>query len=143
MCLFFKLAKFELKEKYVIEFNEAALTMAQQGGFKGISAEEARIRSSVVLANTWRAAPVDNALRSQFWSFEILMGSMCLHGAPTSDLCEQCSHFRDPQFADEALADTYSDQGCRVINQGTAPGAGGDFNSEPKSSVHGLCKCLC
>ena len=41
-ALFFKVAKFELKEKYVIEFNEAAMTMAQQGTFKGITAEEAK-----------------------------------------------------------------------------------------------------
>ena len=38
----FSLLPPELKEKYVIEFNEAAMTMAQQGTFKGITAEEAK-----------------------------------------------------------------------------------------------------
>ena len=143
-ALFFKLSKFELKEKYVIEFNEAALTMAQQGGFKGISAEEAK---NPQLRGASKTHGVQRLLKDNVAQIAVLelrdpYGQYAAFMEHPPRICVSNVHiFWDPQFADVKLWQTHiliKELQKFTQARGLPLVLGGDFNSEPKSSVHDL-----
>ena len=142
-ALFFKVAKFELKEKYVIEFNEAAMTMAQQGTFTGISAEEAKNPSSRGNSKTHGVSRLlkDNVAQIAVLELRDPYGQYSYLEHPPRICVSNVHIFWDPSFADVKLWQTHiliKELQKFTQARGLPLVLGGDFNSEPKSSVHDL-----
>jgi CCR4-NOT transcription complex subunit 6 len=143
-ALFFKVAKFELKEKYVIEFNEAAMTMAQQGTFKGISAEEAKNPS--LGRGSSKTHGVSRLLKDNVAQIAVLelrdtYGQYSYLDHPPRICISNVHLFWDPAFADIKLWQAHiliKELQKFTQARGLPLILGGDFNSEPKSSVHEL-----
>ena len=139
-ALFYKVAKFELKEKYVIEFNDAARVSARQGHFSGVSVEEAenpnfnRGDKSTGLARVTK----DNVAQIAVLEIRDVYGHYNYMEHPPRICVSNVHIFWDPAFADVKLWQTQMllQETERIMTQiggstQTVPLViAGDFNSE-------------
>lgn len=142
-ALFYKVSKFELKEKYVIEFNDAARVSASQGHFKGVSAEEVKSQNYSGRDKNKGLARVckDNVAQIAVLEIRDVYGQYGYMEHPPQICVSNVHIFWDPQFADVKLWQTHiliKELQKFTLTKRLPLILGGDFNSEPKSSVHDL-----
>jgi CCR4-NOT transcription complex subunit 6 len=128
-ALFFKRKRFKLLEKYVIEYNDAALAMAKQGLFK--------LRHGVTVDRVLQRLMKDNVAQIA------VLETVGANGG--TRICVSNTHiFWDPEYPDVKLWQTHTL--IKELEKFTRTRQlplvlCGDFNSTPESSVYKFLNC--